>query len=324
VLNELGVGLAGRADDLNAVVRRANPALQETRRMLDVIRGQRARIAPLIQDANATLTALDRGRDHIAAFVSSARRTTQITAARKGDLRVGLHRLPALLRSWRPALSRFGDATRNLRPIVADLSAAAPELERLAISLPAFARDGRPALDRLASASVAGRRAIAPSRPIVRRLRTFAHTARPVARWLRVLSENLRTRGVLEGLNEFIFNATGIIARFDKVSHIAVAEAILNPCAAYVASPTPGCDGHFGDVRGQPRRARGRPSREPAAAVPAAPTSPVRPTPSPSTSRQPARPPHLTIPGLPDIPLPSPIGDPPRAAGDLLDYLLSP
>jgi virulence factor Mce-like protein len=325
VLNELGVGLAGRADDLNAVVRRANPALQETRRMLDVIRGQRARIAPLIQDANDTLTALERGRDHIAAFVSSARRTTEITARRQRDLRSGLHGLPALLRTWRPALSRFGDTARDVRPIVADLSAAAPQLQRLAISLPAFSRDGRPALDRLASASDAGRRAIAPSRPIVRRLRTFARTARPVAESLRVLSENLRTRGVLEGANEFLFNATGILARFDKVSHIAVAEAIVNPCAVYVAYPTPGCDGHFGgDVRGQPRRARERPSPGPEATAPARPMATVKPSVSSSPTQQLPQPSHLTLPGLPDIPLPPRIGDPVRAAGDLLDYLLSP
>lgn len=324
VLNELGVGLAGRADDVNAVVRRANPALQQTRRMLNVIRGQRARIAPLIQDANDTLTALDRGRDHIAAFVSSARRTTEITAGRRRELQTGLRGLPALLRTWRPALRRFGDTARDARPIVADLSAAAPQLERVAVSLPDFSRDGRPALDRLGAASDAGRRAIAPSRPIVRRLRTFARTARPVAESLRVLSENLRTRGVLEGANEFLFNATGILARFDKVSHIAVAEAIVNPCAVYVAYPTPGCDGHFGgDVRGQPRRTRERPSPGPEAPVPARPTPNDKPSASPPSAQQPP-PSQLKIPGLPDIPLPPRIGDPVEAAGDLLDYLLSP
>ena len=37
ILDELGAGVAGRADDLNETIRRASPALRETDRVLDVL-----------------------------------------------------------------------------------------------------------------------------------------------------------------------------------------------------------------------------------------------------------------------------------------------
>ena len=40
ILNELGTGLAGRGRDLNEVIRRANPALRETDKVLEILARQ--------------------------------------------------------------------------------------------------------------------------------------------------------------------------------------------------------------------------------------------------------------------------------------------
>src|SRR5262249_61908718 len=40
ILNELGTGVAGRGKDLNEVIRRANPALQETDKVLAILAQQ--------------------------------------------------------------------------------------------------------------------------------------------------------------------------------------------------------------------------------------------------------------------------------------------
>src|SRR5262249_30007163 len=44
ILSELGTGLAGRGGDLNEAIRRANPALQETNRVLDIVRDDRKQV----------------------------------------------------------------------------------------------------------------------------------------------------------------------------------------------------------------------------------------------------------------------------------------
>lgn len=319
LLNELGIGLAGRADDLNATIRRANPALQGTREFLDVVRAQRARLAPLIRDADRVVADLDRGRDRVASFITSARRTTEITALRREDIRAGLRGLPPLLHAWRPALANFGALARDAGPITRDLSAAAPQLQRFVSAIPRLALDGRPALDRLSSASVTGRDAVRPARKVVRRLRTFAATATPVAAALRALAGNVRDRGVIEGATQFVFNATGVVARFDKIGHTAVAEAVLNDCLVYATTPGRAeCNGHFGGaVPGAlpSRRSAGRPARAPQ-------RTPSASRPAPVAAPTPADRPQVKLPGLPPISLPSEVDDAANAVSGLLDFLL--
>ena len=62
LLDALGTGLAGRGEDLNATIRRAAPALQETRRVLDVLDTDRARLRQLIADSDTVLASLAAGR----------------------------------------------------------------------------------------------------------------------------------------------------------------------------------------------------------------------------------------------------------------------
>jgi virulence factor Mce-like protein len=324
LLNELGAGLAGRGDDLNETVRRAAPALEGTRQMLDVVNGQRARIAPLITQAEQLVSDLDRGGDRIARFVTDARRVAEVTAQREAALRTGVRQLPSFLREWRPALDAFGELASSAGPVVTDLTDAAPQLDRLAKSLPDLSRAGAPALHALAGASRSGTAAVPSLRPVARRLGVFAATSSPVSSGLRVLAENLRDRGVLEGATRFIFNATGIVARFDRIAHIAVAEGIVNDCAVYVTSPgRAACNGHFGgDVAGgttaRPTAKRRRPSSD----RPAGGRGPAK-APAPSAEGQkPATSPEIKVPGLPPIKLPPVAGDVPKTVNDLLDFLL--
>ena len=52
ILNELGTGLAGRGDDLRiAVIRNANPALQETDKVLAILAAQNKTLQNLASDA---------------------------------------------------------------------------------------------------------------------------------------------------------------------------------------------------------------------------------------------------------------------------------
>jgi ABC-type transporter Mla subunit MlaD len=48
LLSELGAGFAARGDDLNAAILRANPALQETRRVMGILSDDRAQLRDLI------------------------------------------------------------------------------------------------------------------------------------------------------------------------------------------------------------------------------------------------------------------------------------
>src|SRR5262249_37769063 len=64
IINELGAGLAARGKTLNAVIRRADPALKETDQVLHILAGQNHLLAKLAVDSQTVLEPLARERQH--------------------------------------------------------------------------------------------------------------------------------------------------------------------------------------------------------------------------------------------------------------------
>ena len=83
LLNEFGTGLAGRGEDLNEVIHRANPALRETDKVLKILASQN-RTLGAAGDATRTrvLAPLAREKEHFADFIVQANATAEATAER--------------------------------------------------------------------------------------------------------------------------------------------------------------------------------------------------------------------------------------------------
>ena len=62
ILNDLGAGLAARGEELQAIVRRADPALQQTDRVLGILAQQNQALAQLATDSDRILAPLARQR----------------------------------------------------------------------------------------------------------------------------------------------------------------------------------------------------------------------------------------------------------------------
>src|SRR3954453_142474 len=77
ILNELGTGLAGRGQDLNEVIRNANPALKETDKVLKLLANQNKVLRQLATDSDTVLAPLARERNHVAGFIDSAGKVAQ-------------------------------------------------------------------------------------------------------------------------------------------------------------------------------------------------------------------------------------------------------
>src|ERR687895_2067757 len=72
LLSELGTGLAGRGEELNEVIHRANPALRETDQVLAILAGQNRALARLAADSDRALGPLARERERFAGFIVQA------------------------------------------------------------------------------------------------------------------------------------------------------------------------------------------------------------------------------------------------------------
>ena len=96
ILNELGVGLAGRGADLNEVIRRANPALREVDEVLRLLARQNQQLEPLAVDSDPIMAPLARERAHVSSSIDNMGAVAAATAERRDDLR-GEHRAAAAL-----------------------------------------------------------------------------------------------------------------------------------------------------------------------------------------------------------------------------------
>ena len=324
LLNEFGVGLAGRSDDLNAVIRRANPALKQANDLLRILDRERDSLGELVDGTDAALGELAHRKHRVQGFITHLNTVTQATASRRGDLQEAIRRLPPLLAELEPSANRLGSFAREARRPVRQLRQAAPAVNSLLGDVQPLSDAAIPALERLSRTSRIGRRAVRAATPVAKRLAPAARELPDITRTTARVVESLRDTGGVENLLTFVYYAAAAAARFDSISHVLPAFALVNDCVRYETTPNPQCNGHFpgGHVSATGKKAsrrshrRARPRAGSAPEQRSAPPS-ASPAPSAPGGRGPSRKPLL--PKLPDLPkprTPGPTGVP------LLDYLL--
>lgn len=246
IVNELGAGLAGNGDALNAAIHRAAPALQATDRVLRIVDGDRVVLGRLIDRSEAVIGQLARRRARVAAFIGRAERVSVTAAQRRGALGEGIRRLPGTLDETRRSLASLRALAVRSRPLLGRLRTAARPLARLVGDVAPLSRAARPTLRRLAAMARTGTTTLRAGAPTVARLRRFAALAVPAGSLLATLNESLRDNGVPEGLQTFVANIALALARFDRSSHILPAYVVAPPeCLRYAASTTASCDGRL-------------------------------------------------------------------------------
>jgi ABC-type transporter Mla subunit MlaD len=279
IVNELGTGLAGRSDDLNEAIRRANPALQEANELLEILDRDRDSLAALVDQSDEVIAKLAGRSGQVRSFIGRADRVSQTVANRRAELGVAIERMPELLAELEPTAGRLEALASDATPTLRDLRAAAPLAKELVADFDPVADAARPALVALSETSKTGRRAVKAARPVADSLQPVAEILPPIVKLGAQLTESLRDKGAVEHLLLYPFYATGATARFDQFSHILPSYQIAGLCQQYATAPVDGCDAHFGDDEAEaaasagsaePRkqRRRSRERREPITALP--------------------------------------------------------
>jgi ABC-type transporter Mla subunit MlaD len=325
LLSELGISTAGRGADINAILRRSNPALAQARNVIRILVDERAQVLSGIDDTTRVLAALGPHASSTRALISHADSVLGRTADHAGDLHAAVERLPPLLRAARPALVQLNALADAGTPLLTQLQRSAPDVIALTRDAPRLAAAARPVLRKTGPVLERGAGIVQAAKPVTHALAVYAHQSLPSAKLSGTLLPNLRERGFFHNLMRFFYNASVATARFDSVSHILPAHISFGPCAQYASTPVDGCSAKYSGSGGgggskakkkagtsRPHR-RSRRHRQPSApsAAPSTPSVPTRSTPS-----------H------PDLPAPvqDALGAVPNTANDTLeqalDYLL--
>jgi len=245
ILNELGAGLAGRGEDIAEVVRRANPVLRDTDRLLGVLAAQREQLAQLAADSEEILGPFSRERAHVAGFFTNAGAAGQASSEKGAALEASLRKFPTFLRELRltmRSLQGFSDAAT---PVFAELGRAAPSLTEATRALTPFSAASTVSLKSLgANGETAGPK-FAAADPVVRKSRELARTGVTATRELAGFLVSTQKTGGFDSLFDLIYNSTATNNEFDQYGHFGRSVVALTNCTNYVTAPTSGCSANF-------------------------------------------------------------------------------
>jgi len=245
ILNELGTGLAARGSDLNAVIRRADPALGDTDKVIQILAKQNRQLSQLSTDSNHVLTPLAKVKQAIADFVVQANTTSEASASRAADISRSINQFPPFLRALRPLVAALGQLADQGTPLMTSLGQSAAAVGRQFENLTPFAKAARPALIALGNSSEKSLPALRATLPLAQQLRKLGVQAKPAANSLDQLLESLNQTGAIEQLMAVLFNGTSATNGFDADGHYVRAEPLVGGCTSYQKTPTQLCTAHF-------------------------------------------------------------------------------
>jgi ABC-type transporter Mla subunit MlaD len=245
IIDQFGTGLAARGSDLNAVIHRANPALGDTDKVIQILARQNRQLAQLATDSDAVLAPLAHERHQISTFVVDANRTSVASAQRAADISKTFHLFPSYLRQLKPLLADLSVLADQGTPLMRTLGKSASALGQQFANLTPFAGAARKALIDLGNASQASQPALLASMPLAQRLNKLGTAAKPTAKSLDRLTASLENTGGIQQLMGVLFNGAVAGNGFDSLGHYVRDEPLVSSCTTYVVHPVLGCSANF-------------------------------------------------------------------------------
>ena len=160
LINEFGTALSGNPENLNEAIRLGAPALEDLHDALKLLGRQNTVIRNLNVDSDRIISDLADRRGDVIAFIENAGEAAAVSAERRDDLSTDFDLLDDFLAELQPTMVELENVARESTPLLADLRGAAPQLNELATSLPAFNRATQSSLVSLGKAAKPGKRAL--------------------------------------------------------------------------------------------------------------------------------------------------------------------
>jgi ABC-type transporter Mla subunit MlaD len=245
IFNELGAGLAARGSDIEAAVKRANPALRDIDHLVIILNGQRDQLAKLNTDSEQILGPLSRERAHVAGFFANAGAAAQASSERGAQLEASLRKFPEFLRQFRTTMRSLAGFSNAATPVFTDLGKAAPSFTEATQLLTPFSSASTVALKSLGAVGEEAGPTLAAADPVVLKVRDLARSgAKPNAKLAEFFESTTETGG-FNHLVELIYNSTATTNGFDKYGHFVRTFVALSNCLEYEVEDPSGCSAKF-------------------------------------------------------------------------------
>lgn len=242
IINELGAGFAGRGSDLNAVLRRSNPALQGLERVLAILANENKTLSDLAVEGDRATAPLAADRSRLVGFINQSNTVNQATARHRGALAQNLADFPAFLEQLGPAMERLGRFAEQTTPTFEDLGVAAPGINKTFENIGPFSKSFEGFLKSFGKNAKSTASALAAVEPLLPLAKAFGKNAKPFATNFSGLLTSLRSTGGLERLLDFIYLGAGSVNGYDALGHFLRVELVGSAgCLGYAVKTNPIC-----------------------------------------------------------------------------------
>jgi len=242
ILNELGTGFAGRGSDLNAVLRRANPALQGLEQVFAILAKENKVLTDLAVEGDRATAPLAAERERLVGFINESGKVARASANHRGAIAQNLAAFPAFLEQLGPAMERLGRFADQTTPTLRDLGIAAPGINKTFENIGPFSKSFEGFLKTFGQNARTTSSALKAVEPLLPLVKNFGKAAKPFAGNLSGLLTSVKSTGGLERLLDFIYLGGGSINGYDALGHFLRAELVASGgCIGYAVTTNPLC-----------------------------------------------------------------------------------
>jgi phospholipid/cholesterol/gamma-HCH transport system substrate-binding protein len=219
IINGLGAGLAANGQELNAALLRADPALQQTDKVIAVLARQDRLLANLTDESARILAPLAAQRAHLGGFIRHAGAVAVASAQEGQAIEQNLQDFPPFLRQLKPAADRLSGLAGQMTPALQSLQAQAPAINASVARLGPLAKVSIPALKSLGTVAQRGESVFPAVNRVARQLLKLATPLLPLASDIAGIARSFDNAGGIEDVMRFIYYYTGSVNGEDALGH---------------------------------------------------------------------------------------------------------
>jgi phospholipid/cholesterol/gamma-HCH transport system substrate-binding protein len=219
IISGLGAGLAGNGQALNQALMRADPALQETDRVIAVLAHQDRTLAQLTDDSAKVLAPLAAQRAGLGGFFVHTGKVAEASAQEGQAIEANFKDFPPFLRQLTPYTQHLSNLADEMTPALQALAARAPTVNQTLDGLGTLAKASVPAVQSLGRFAVRGESVFPKVHRVAEQLDALSIPLLPLATQIAGLAQSFDNAGGIEDVMRFIYYYGGSVNGEDAVSH---------------------------------------------------------------------------------------------------------
>jgi ABC-type transporter Mla subunit MlaD len=219
IINGLGAGLAANGQELNAALLRADPALQQTDKVIAVLASQDRLLSNLTDESARILAPLAQQRAHLGGFIRHAGAVAVASAQEGQAIEQNLQDFPPFLRQLKPAADRLSALAGQMTPALRSLQAQAPAINASVAGLGPLAKASIPSIKSLGNVAQRGETVFPAVNRVAGQLLKLSTPLLPLATDIARIAQSFDNAGGIEDVMRFIYFYTGSVNGEDALGH---------------------------------------------------------------------------------------------------------